>query len=40
MADRFADACLHVITDRELRAMPLVGSVERVVLYVRAEAQR
>jgi Domain of unknown function (DUF4037) len=28
-ADRFADACLETITDNELRALPLVGSVDQ-----------
>jgi Domain of unknown function (DUF4037) len=31
MADRFADACLQTITDRELRELPLVGSVDQFV---------
>jgi hypothetical protein len=29
MADRFADACVVAITDRELRGLPLVGSVDQ-----------
>ena len=31
MADRFAEACLETVTDPELRALPLIGSVDQVV---------
>jgi len=31
MADRFADACLGTVTDRALRDLPLVGSVDQAV---------